>query len=48
MMGATDEYVQSFWSYRTAALSDWMVDVVSGAVISTVLWKFWSRMTANS
>ena len=48
MMGATDEYVQSFWSYRTAALSDWMVDVASGAVISTALWKFWSRMTANS
>ena len=48
MMGATDEYVQSFWSYRTSALSDWMVDVVSGGVISTVLWKFWGRMTANS
>lgn len=47
MMGATDEYVQSFWSYRTAALGDWLVDVVSGGVISTVLWKFWSRMTAN-
>ena len=47
MIGGTDEYVQSFSSYRTAAMGDWVVDVASGAVISTVLWKFWRRMTAN-
>ena len=46
-MGALDEYVQSFWSYRTAALTDWLVDVASGGVISTVLWTFWHRMTAD-
>ena len=46
-MGALDEYVQSFWSYRTAALTDWLVDVASGAAISTVLWNFWHRMTAD-
>jgi VanZ family protein len=40
-MGGLDEYVQSFWPYRTAAVSDWLVDVVSGAVISIVLWKYW-------
>jgi VanZ family protein len=41
VMGGLDEYVQSFWPYRTAAVSDWLVDVVSGAVISIVLWKYW-------
>lgn len=44
VMGALDEYVQSFWPYRTAALGDWIVDVVSGALISIMLWRFWRRM----
>lgn len=34
-MGALDEYVQSFFPYRTAAVSDWMVDVT--AAFLTVL-----------
>lgn len=29
-MGALDEYVQSFFPYRTAAISDWMVDITAG------------------
>lgn len=35
VMGAFDEYVQSYFPYRNAALSDWLVDC--GASIVTVL-----------
>lgn len=35
-MGALDEYIQSFLPYRTAAVSDWGVDVA--AALATVLW----------
>jgi VanZ family protein len=41
LMGAFDEYVQSFFPYRTASLGDWLVDVGAGIVVSTLLWAFW-------
>ena len=41
VMGATDECVQSFWPYRAAALSDWLIDVISGTVVASVLWRCW-------
>ncbi|MBS1189779.1 MAG: hypothetical protein H6R10_1571 [Rhodocyclaceae bacterium] len=36
-MGALDEFVQSFLPYRTAAVADWGVDVVSGLSILAFL-----------
>jgi VanZ family protein len=45
-MGALDEYVQSFFPYRTASVTDWMVDLAAGAFASTLLWKLWT--TGNS
>ena len=40
-MGALDESVQSFFPYRSAAVTDWMVDVAAAALVSALLWKFW-------
>lgn len=42
-MGALDECVQSFFPYRHAAVSDWVVDVTSAAVTATVMWALWNR-----
>jgi VanZ family protein len=36
LMGAGDEFVQSFFPYRTAAVRDWAVDVAA-AVVTTAL-----------
>jgi hypothetical protein len=43
-MGALDEYVQSFFPYRSADVMDWAVDVISGIVTATVLWTLWPRI----
>jgi VanZ family protein len=37
LVGAGDEFVQSFFPYRTAAVGDWAVDVAAAAVTSAVL-----------
>ncbi|RJF96068.1 VanZ family protein [Noviherbaspirillum saxi] len=37
MMGALDEYVQSFLPYRRAAIGDWSVDASAGIVMSALL-----------
>jgi VanZ family protein len=37
VMGAGDEFVQSFLPYRGAAVSDWMVDCAAALVTSIVL-----------
>ena len=39
IMGALDEGVQSFFPYRTAAVSDWLVDVAAGSLVSIFLCK---------
>ncbi len=44
-MGAFDEYVQSFFPYRTAAVTDWMLDAVAAIVTSAMLLKCWPRPT---
>jgi VanZ family protein len=36
-MGALDEFIQSFLSYRTGAVSDWMVDVTAGFLTVSLL-----------
>jgi VanZ family protein len=38
LMGAGDEFVQSFFPYRGAAVADWLVDCVAAVVAATVLW----------
>ena len=36
VMGALDEYAQSFFPYRTASIMDWMIDVASGGLASAL------------
>ncbi len=44
VMGAADEYVQSFFPYRTAAIGDWMIDCSAGLAVSAILWRYWPRI----
>ena len=37
LMGAADEFVQSFLPYRSGAVRDWMVDVSAALLTSTAL-----------
>lgn len=37
LMGACDEFVQSFLSYRSGDIRDWLVDVSAASIISTIL-----------
>jgi VanZ family protein len=48
LMGAIDEYVQSFFPYRTAAVSDWLVDVAAGSVVAVVLCTAWPALTRQA
>jgi VanZ family protein len=41
IMGAGDEFVQSFFPYRGAAVSDWMVDCAAALATCAVLWALW-------
>jgi VanZ family protein len=45
-LGAIDEYVQSFFPYRRAALLDWLVDCSAALVAALLLWSCWPRLTA--
>jgi hypothetical protein len=38
LMGAGDEFVQSFVPFRGAAVSDWLVDCGSSLITSALLW----------
>jgi VanZ family protein len=38
LMGAGDELLQSFFPYRGAAVSDWMIDCTAAIVTSALLW----------
>lgn len=42
-MGAIDEGVQSFFSYRRAAVGDWLVDMAAALVTAAVLMTMWPR-----
>lgn len=46
-MGAIDEYVQSFFSYRTASFMDWVVDVNAALFTSAMLSLFWSKAVSG-
>ena len=43
-MGAFDEYVQSFFPYRSANVMDWTIDVSAGIGSATLLWTLWPRI----
>jgi hypothetical protein len=38
LMGAMDESVQSMLPYRTAALTDWLIDVTAALLTTGLLW----------
>jgi VanZ family protein len=38
LMGAGDELLQSFFPYRGAAVSDWLVDCNAAIITSALLW----------
>lgn len=46
MMGALDEYVQSYFPYRHAAVSDWLVDCTAAVVTTGLMWVLWRRYKA--
>lgn len=41
LMGACDEFVQSFLPYRSGDIRDWLIDVSAASIASTVL-VLWS------
>lgn len=43
VLGALDEYVQSFFPYRHATVRDWLVDCGAATVTSIVLWTVWPK-----
>ena len=47
LMGALDEYVQSYFPYRHASVSDWMVDCNAAVLCAALLCVLWSRYAAT-
>ena len=47
-MGAFDEFVQSFFPYRGAAFSDWLIDCGAAIVTSITLWALWPKTAPRS
>lgn len=45
-MGALDEFIQSFLSYRHGSVHDWLVDITAAAVVALLLTVLWPRMLA--
>ena len=43
LMGALDEFVQSFFPYRHGAVSDWLVDCNAALLMAAVMWALWNR-----
>jgi VanZ family protein len=48
VMGACDEFIQSFFPYRGADVRDWAVDVAAAVVASAVLARLASRTTVDT
>ncbi|MES2104057.1 MAG: VanZ family protein [Pseudomonadota bacterium] len=47
-MGALDEYVQSFFPYRSATVHDWLVDIAASAITALALCLWWPEERAQS
>lgn len=43
LMGALDEFVQSFFPYRRGSVIDWLVDCNASMVTALLLWAFWPK-----
>lgn len=43
LMGALDEYVQSYFPYRHGSVGDWLVDCYAAIVTAGAMWLLWSR-----
>lgn len=43
LMGALDEFVQSFFPYRHATVTDWLVDCNAAVLASLLMWGLWTR-----
>ncbi|WP_295998084.1 VanZ family protein [Rugamonas sp.] len=43
LMGALDEFVQSFFPYRHASVGDWMVDSNAAVLCSIVMVALWRK-----
>jgi cell shape-determining protein MreD len=46
-MGALDEFVQSFLTYRQGTPRDWIVDCCASLVTSALLWRFMPEPIAS-
>ena len=44
VMGALDEYVQSYFPYRHAQVSDWVVDCSAALAMSLFMSILWNRL----
>jgi hypothetical protein len=42
-LGAIDEFVQSFFAFRHATPSDWLIDCTSSTITTIVLFFIWKR-----
>lgn len=42
IMGALDEFVQSFFPYRHGSVNDWLVDMAAAIVAASLMWALWS------
>ena len=47
IMGALDEFVQSFLPYRNATVHDWMVDVAASFITVFLLWIISLKRVSN-
>lgn len=46
-MGASDEWVQSFFPYRHADVKDWYVDMIAAFLTVTLLTIVWTRRNSK-
>jgi len=42
IVGASDEYYQSFVPGRTCDVFDWLTDTTAGVLSQVLLWRFWA------
>lgn len=42
VLGAIDEFVQSFFPYRHGSVDDWLVDMAAAIISATLMWALWS------
>lgn len=47
LMGALDEYIQSFFPYRHGSVSDWVVDCSAALLAAAFMWLLWTRHPAR-